>query len=263
MRMQESSVRKTERSFTKYQLPLFLFLAYLLSWWSVPFANGGIIPHGPPIAAVIVITLAMGRQGLEKFWQRLTHWRAGRWYLIGPGIIAAYLCTAFAINLLLGATVTNPLRIPSTVVLIQLLLLGGLWEEPGWSGYALPTLQERFANRKNGPLIATLIVGLFRSIWHLPLFLYGTLPWYDIFIFVIAFQILISWLYNRTKGSVPAVMLFHFASNVLTGSMMLLAFSGSEKTSYYLLFVACASLAAFVVAWRSQFRLGWEGLESS
>ena len=55
----------------KYELPLFLLLTYTLSWWSAPFASGGIIPHGPAFAAVVLIALSSGRQGMREFWSRL------------------------------------------------------------------------------------------------------------------------------------------------------------------------------------------------
>lgn len=257
--MYETSVRKTESVFIKYHLPIFFLLTYLLSWWSAPLLDGGIIPYGPAFAAVIALAVTSGRQGLRDFWRRLTQWRAGWWYIAGPMIIVAFLLAAFVTNLLLGATVASPPQIPSTEVLLQLLLLGGLWEEIGWTGYALPELQLRFANYKNGPLVAALILGMFRGVWHLPLYLNGTLPWYDVVFFAgFALQVFISWIYNKTRGSVPAVMLFHYFSNVLIGSTMLLVFSGNEKTSYYVLFVAWAFLAAIVIAWGSQFRLGWD-----
>jgi hypothetical protein len=243
--------------FQKFELPLFLLLAYLLSWWSVPFANGGIIPHGPALAAVIVIALTAGKQGLREFWARLTNFRAGWRYLIGPAIIAGYLLAAFVVNLLLGATVTSPFPIPSAGTMLVLLLMGGLWEEPGWTGYALPKLQARFAPHAYGTLAATLVMGLVRSLWHLPLVLYGSIEWYDALIFSFAFQIIITWLYNRSNGSVPAVMVFHYASNVLAGSVMLQAFTGGERETYYILFVAFACLAALTILRQSKFKLGY------
>jgi membrane protease YdiL (CAAX protease family) len=249
---------QSQSFFQKYEFPMFLLLAYILSWWSAPFANGGIIPHGPALAAVIVIALTYGRQGLRAFWSRLTQFRAGWWYLVGPAIIAAYLLAAFAVNLLLGATAANPFPIPSSETLIILLLMGGLWEEPGWTGYALPKLQERFAPHACGTLAATLVMGLFRSIWHLPLVLYGGIAWYDAAFFSLAFQVIITWLYNRSNGSVPAVMVFHYASNVLAGSVMLSAFSGAEKAMYYVLFVVFACLIALVIAWQTNMRLGFQ-----
>lgn len=241
--------------YTKYQLPLFFLLTYLLSWWSAPFVNGGLIPHGPAFAAVIIIALTTGRQGLREFWRRLLHWRAGWWYIIGPAIILGYQGVAFAINLVLGATVVEFPHFPTTGIFLQLFLLGGLWEEPGWTGYALPKLQERFANRPNGSFIATLVLGVFRAIWHLPLFLYGTLYWFDIFIFALAFQLIIAWLYNRSGGSVFVVMLFHFMSNIM-GAVTSPAFNGTERMSYYALFMVLASLIALVITGRSQLKLG-------
>jgi hypothetical protein len=60
-----SNLMTPQTFFQKYELPLFFLLAYALSWMSVPFANGGLLPHGPTIAAVIVVALVAGRQGLR------------------------------------------------------------------------------------------------------------------------------------------------------------------------------------------------------
>jgi hypothetical protein len=250
-------MNRSQSFFQKYELPLFLLLTYTLSWWSVPFANGGIIPHGPALAAVIVIALTAGREGLREYWARLTSFRAGWWYLVGPAIIAAYLLAAFIVNLLLGATVVSPFPIPSAAKVMILLLMGGVWEEPGWTGYALSKLQERFAPHSYGTLAATFVMGVFRSVWHLPLVIYGSIEWYDAAIFSFAFQVIITWLYNRSNRSVPAVMVFHYASNLLAGSVMLQAFSGSEGSTYYILFVVFACFTALVITQQSKFRLGF------
>jgi hypothetical protein len=242
--------------FQKYELPLFLLLTYTLSWWSAPFANGGIIPHGPAFAAVIVIALTSGRQGLREFWSRLTRFNAGFWYLAGPALIIAYLLAAFVVNLLLGATAVSPFPFPSAGTMLALLLMGGLWEELGWTGYALPKLQERFASHAYGTLAASLLMGLFRSLWHLPLVVFGSIAWYDAVFFSFAFQLMITWLYNKSNGSVPAVMVFHYASNLLAGSVMLSVFSGAEKAMYYVLFVAFACLIALGILGLTKMRLG-------
>lgn len=108
-----------------YELPLFLLLAYMLSWWSAPFANGGLLPHGPALAAIIVIWLTSDKAGLREYWKRLTNFRAGCWYFAGPAIIVAYLLAAFVASLLLGAKAVNPFPFPATGTLIMLLLMGG------------------------------------------------------------------------------------------------------------------------------------------
>lgn len=244
----------------KFELPLFLMLTYILSWWSAPFASGGIIPQGPLFAAVIMIALTLGRSGLREYWSRLTKLSAGWWYLVGPAIIAVYLLAAFVVNLLLGATAASPFPFPSAGAMIVLLLMGGLWEEPGWTGYALPKLQAHFAPHAYGTLAATLVMGFFRSLWHLPLVVFGSILWYDAVFFSLAFQVIITWLYNKSNGSVPAVMVFHYASNVLAGSVMLLAFSGTEQAMYYVLFVGFACLAALVIAWQTKMQLGFSSV---
>jgi hypothetical protein len=244
--------------FHKYELPLFFLLTYLLSWWTVPFMNGGLFPYGPALAAAIVVALIAGAQGLRDFWQRLTSLRAGWWYLIGPTIIAAYLLVAFGVNLLFGATMVNPFPFPSIGTLAILLVAGGLWEEPGWTGYALAKLQERFASQTYGTLAATLVVGFFRGLWHLPLVVNDTITWYDALFFSLALQIIISWVYNKSKSNIMAAMVTHYSSNVFTGYTMLLVFTGIEKTNYYTLFVFFACVAASVIIWKSRFQLGLE-----
>ena len=246
----------------KNSIVTFAILAYLLSWWSVPFAEGRIIPYGPALSAVIVLAITAGRQGLGSLWRRVTHWRlAWYWYLIAPGIIAGYQSLAFMLNVLLGATVTNYPQPPAMGTIITLLLLGGVWEEPGWTGYALPKLQERFAGRSNGTLLAALAVGVLRAIWHIPLYLYGHIPWFDVVVFSIGFQLIIAWLFNRSSGSVLIVMWFHLASNIFGAIFNSSMFTGAEWKNYYALFVTLASLIALGIVWRSGLKLGRNGAQ--
>ena len=232
----------------RYAIVLFFPLTYLLSWWSVlvPEAKGGILPYGPAVAALIVVTLTEGRAGLSIWWSRITNWRVNWiWYLAAPAIIIAFQLGAGLINLLMGATL-HPIELsklwPSVIMLV---FLGGQWEEPGWTAYALPKLQESFAGR---PLLASAILGSLRAIWHLPLMFSGAIPWYDVLFLSFAFQFMISWLYNRTNGSALIVVLFHFTSNVL-GALTHQFFTGADWTRHYILFIAVAcALTALLVA---------------
>lgn len=254
-------MNSVQNFFTKYRFPLFFLLSYLLSWWLLPATRQGMLPQGPAIAAVIVIALTAGRAGLREWWGRLTNFRGGWWYLIGPGILAGALVAAFVVNVLLGASVKGGPKLPVEVIVI-LLIFGGEWEEPGWSGYALPALQKRFAHVANGALLATLVLGIFRGIWHLPLVLVGAIPWYDAVLMTpFVFQPIISWLYNKTGGSVPVVIVFHYMSNLLSGFASPI-FAGSEQELYRILFYAFGFLAAFVIAWKTQFKFGWRGEQS-
>lgn len=51
-------------------------------------------------------------------------------------------------------------------------------------------------------------------------------------------------------------MVIHYGSNLLTGSMMLQAFTGGERETHYILFVAFACLAALIVLWQTELKLG-------
>ena len=87
--------------------------------------------------------------------------------------------------------------------------------------------------------------------WHLPLVISGAIPWFDAILFSIAFQFLITWLFNRTGGSVLIPMLFHLTSNVVGGAVLVPLFSGTDQNRFYILFV--------VTAWALALLLNWQG----
>ena len=234
----------------RHALWLFFALGYLLSWGSVllPQAGGGILPHGPALAALILIALTEGRAGVSAWWKRITNWRVSWiWYLAAPAIMIAFHLGGASINLLIGATL-QPIdwsQVWPSVLLLA--FLGGQWEEPGWTGYALPKLQERFAGR---PVLASAVLSLLRATWHLPLVVSGAIPWYDMLFFSFAMQFTISWLYNRTNGSALIALLFHFTSNVLYVVMHQL-FTGTDWTRHFILYITVACVSTIVLVART------------
>lgn len=46
---------------------VFTVLVYLLSWWPALLPAGGLLPHEPAVAAVIVIGLTRGPAGLRAW----------------------------------------------------------------------------------------------------------------------------------------------------------------------------------------------------
>jgi len=225
----------------RYPLTTFFILAYALTWWFIPIA-GDPLAHGPMLAAIIVLAFSEGKAGLKELFRQVTHWRVGwRWYLIAPGIVIAYTAGAVGLNLLLGARISpsyEPFSVVDLVVwAVVCLLLLGLWEEPGWTGYALPRLH---AGRSL--LLTSLILAVFRTIWHAPLFLGGDIPWSDI-VLNFAAQIFISWLYYRTNRSVLIVMLLHFSSNYFA-EIVFSWFEGGDFIQYAWLKTGLACLIA-------------------
>src|SRR5207302_383213 len=92
---------------------------------------------------------------------------------------------------------------------------GGVSEEPGWRGFLLPRLQDRFS-----PLAASLLVWLPWVLWHVPLDLAGyagpTFAAYlrtRVFI-LIPLSIIMTWVYNRCGKTILSAALFHSAFNV-------------------------------------------------
>ena len=90
-------------------------------------------------------------------------------------------------------------------------------EEMGWRGYALPRLAARL-----GFASASLVVGLNRGVWHLPLFFVAGLGNYgqSFPVFVLGSTMLsvaIAWLSAHTNGSLLLAMLMHSAANQTTG----------------------------------------------
>jgi hypothetical protein len=239
-------------------LVVFFLLAYGLSWWSAPLTGGSIIPHGPFLAAIIVVGLLEGWRGVGAFLGRVFRWGT-RWYwlFVAPALVIAYLAVAVALNVAFGATLGSTAHLAGMGGrVVELVLLGGVWEEPGWTGFALPALQARYAGRRYGTLQASLILGVLRGIWHIPLVVAGHIPWFDAVFLSMGVQLLVSWVYNRTGGSVLAVMLLHLVSNVVGGALVVPLFAGGDLTRFYVMFVALALVEGVLLARQHGWSVG-------
>ena len=92
------------------------------------------------------------------------------------------------------------------------LFLGPI-EELGWRGLALPLLQRKFA-----PIWAGLILGIIWAVWHIPAFLIGGTPqsawaFAPYFAGVVAGSVILTALFNDSRGSLLMAVLIHFQMN--------------------------------------------------
>ena len=87
---------------------------------------------------------------------------------------------------------------------------GATGEELGWRGFALPRLQSRFSS-----LTAALILGLLVAGWHGLLHLVSPtgVPEWQFWGLMVSYSIIVTWAFNKTRGSGLIVTLFHFAFN--------------------------------------------------
>lgn len=247
----------------RHPLIAFFVLTLALSWWPwILYAFGlyaaPIASFGPFLAALVVLAITQGKSGIGGLLRRMVRWRVGiRWYAVALLLPVGIALAATALNVLLGAQAPSAADLGgwtglfSTFAVVLLIPgIGGAWEEPGWRGFALPRLQ---AGRS--ALVASLILGAVWALWHLPLVVAtGQMGGWDIVI-IMAWTLVLTWVYNGTGGSVLIVMLFHAMFNTISGGSIIpalspLAFSGADsvRQSWLLAAVWCA-VAVAVVMW--------------
>ena len=170
---------------------------------------------GPFLAAVITYLTFRGKDELLRWLRRIFKLRvssllvlAGTFFLpLGIGLLQ------YAFYRLLGGAPDFPAAIPWYQYLAYLLptaLLTGGNEEPGWRGFALPALLERFH-----PVTCAVILGIIHSLWHLPLMEQydTTIGWYLFNLLPLTF--VLNWFYLKSSYAIIPVMLFHAGTNVI------------------------------------------------
>ena len=175
---------------------------------------------GPALAAFLTTYLFYEKQGLRIVLSKL------KWYFSPKNTIIIMLSPL--IFFIIGIFVFRIIKSdfynfetfaalnwcsikPFTVWLLPLLSYS-VFEEIGWRGFLLPHLQERFNAWK-----ATLILSVIWALWHFPFFFYrfnfsiGIAFGFFFGIFVGA--IILTSIYNSSKGFIVPAMIFHFLNN--------------------------------------------------
>lgn len=238
----------------RYPVPVYFGLTFVLSWGGMLLAIGsaggmrGTTPAsdprfawavmamlaGPSVIGLLMTALVEGRTGLREFVSRLLMWRVGaRWYAVA--VLTAPITMAAA---LMALSFISPAFLPGIFIsddkaslLLVSLAVGvsaGVFEELGWTGFAIPTLRRRWSVVTTG-----LIVGIWWSAWHLlpnlwssraaagnlaiPVYLAATAV--GIFAgYLTAFRVLMAWVYDRTH-SIFVAMVMHVS---ITASLLVL-----------------------------------------
>jgi len=181
----ESAPNPLLQAMRRHPLVAYFFIAYAFSWIvSIPFilSEWSLLPgnyqvafvikgFGPFAAAFFMSWVLEGKEGVKRMRKHIRQWKASwLWYLfvlvgIPLLLIAGILVQPGATANFLGL---KPLLAVTYLFTYIAVFFGGgpLGEEPGWRGFALPRLQEKY-----GPLLGTLILGVLWTCWHLPDFL--------------------------------------------------------------------------------------------
>lgn len=217
----------------RYPQAIFWAIAYILNWggWIMymffPSDLWQFLIWGVALGGAFVTVVADGRSGLKEYLSRIVRWRVGiQWYLVALLLPLAVRLAALGLNLLTGADMTASFQFPPltdfAAAFLFIFLSISLGEEPGFRGFSLA----RFLNTRSA-VAASLIVGVLHALWHAPLFVFAGDPAITTSILVIAGSFIFTWLFNKSKGSVLIVMLFHASVDVWTPIFQPL-FSGAD-----------------------------------
>ena len=185
----------------------------------------------PDIAVFIVASIAYGRKGLLELKNRFRFWH--------PDINWQYALRIWGICILvfslmnLASAGLNKLLLSekdfvwdinffsinfwSGLIIAMFLDAGGLFEENGWRGFALPLLQTRFR-----PLKASIVLGFFWSMWHIPVKInllldYGIINFLSMFFILtckfILLSIIMTYFFNQVGQTTIIAIVMHGLSN--------------------------------------------------
>ena len=279
-----------KRAIRQNPVAAFLLIVYPLSWiLFLPDVLGtegfGIIQVDIPAqvgillvtifgltsVAFLVTRIADGKAGTRELRKHYYQFKAGpQWYLLA--LLGAPLLLLGAGLAIHGTSVFTPIgqhaaQIPTTyllnVALIAILI--SVWEEGGWLAFVTARLQPRL-----GPLWASIVVAPCFGFIHFPLFFVtGGLidngrphglqvieyAFYLLVFFSVPVRIVLTWVYNSTRGSLPVPALLHASIDTTASGAVLAAFY--PQVDGRLLYVGIAVVAVVVIA-LTRGRLGFK-----
>ena len=172
---------------------------------------------GPAGAGILLTGLLDGRTGFRKLLSRLIKWRVRvRWYAVAL-LTAPLMISIILLGLSLFSSEFQPAIFSSggrPAIVLSAVVVGlvvGLFEELGWTGFAVPRLTPRY-----GVLNTGLIVGIVWGAWHflpfweddtfsaiIPLFLLIL----RLFAWLPAYRVLMVWVYDHTESLLVSVLM--------------------------------------------------------
>ncbi len=215
---------------------------------------------GPAIVSLLLTGINYGREGFRNLFSRLFKWRINfKWYIFAfftlpiLASISLFLLSQYSTDFLPKIiTSENKINLIITGLLVGIFLT--LFEEIGWTGFAIPELRKRF-----NVFSAGLLLGALWGAWHfLPVF-YGcgdVTGKFDFQLFypglffhyagLIPFRILMTWLYDKT-GSLLLPWIMHAGLTSCTFFILNISKTGFPLFIYYIALASALWIIVIVV----------------
>jgi len=186
----------------------------------VLFALGGL---GPMIVAGLLILVGRWDPELDptvwQYYRRAFNPRTLSWRWMFITVLMVLILAVGPVLLDRSGLRERSLIEVGSILTLIIGFLGGL-EELGWRGYAQEGLQRRMP-----VLWASLVIGIFWALWHLPLFFiegtyqaglgFGSPAFWSFNLALIVGSPVYAWLYNASGRVIFAPLLYHGLGNVL------------------------------------------------
>jgi len=208
---------------------------------------------GPALAALVLVWRLEGKAGLKRIAAN-SFGKNCRWKFLLPaslillGVHAAsrWIYSLFSSSLPESELLASPLAL-IPVFIIMFLFAGGLGEEIGWRGFALDRFQEKYS-----ALAASLLLGAFWIVWHLPVFfLPGTnqslVPFWMFILAVIPLGVMMTWVYNNTNKSIFAAAFFHTVGNLAHELFRIMPTASEPSLTGFIILTVLYYIAAAVI----------------
>jgi len=171
---------------------------------------------GPTLASIILTALS-GRHGFQSLFSHLFKWRVSlRWYvtalLIAPLSTVAVLgvLSIFSSEFQSNISISSD-KIGLLISAIFAVLIVGVFEELGWTGFAVPRFLKNYSILGTGS-----IIGIIWGAWHFPLFWEAnsfttSLPFFlllaRLFSWLPPYRILMVWVYKNTESLFVTILM--------------------------------------------------------
>jgi len=221
----------------KKKISVYTAIAYLITW-SIAFTVAGLFSRGmisentlnllhslaaigPAAAATIATFIFYGVPGLKRLLKTIRFKKPDNqtvFFILSPvmffgiGLIVYRIIRADWYSFDDFAAINWDTSVAFLGWLLPLLTYA-FFEEIGWRGFLLPHLQEKYTAWRS-----TIYLTIIWALWHIPFFFYrfvfspGISVGFFFGIFVGA--IILTSIYNSSRGALVPVMLFHFLNNL-------------------------------------------------